>query len=203
MDASKEEKDLSPEHSDSSEEWMVAAADMDASKEEEASLSEHCNSSEEWMVAAAESASNIHGTRAEDVVATTSGISIPTESEPKLQILDTVSKPRQGGAKMAKSGRPKPFFYKDTLEDSGKSDADSESSEPVVKIYPANSDVLTCRPRSSSSESSFDGTDVRVVAPRGKSSDEDRYMSDPDYFWEADEEEVALEDLRSRYESDR
>ena len=202
MDASKEEKDLSPEHSDSSEEWMVAAADMDASKEEEASLSEHSNSSEEWMVAAAESESNIHGTRAEDVVATTSGISIPTESEPKLQISDTVSKPRQGGAKMGKSGRPKPFFYKDTLADSGDSDADSESSEPDVKIYPANSSVLTCRPGTSSGES-FDGRDDQVVAPVGKSTDEDRYMSDPDYFWEADEEELVMEDLRSRYESDR
>lgn len=179
---------------------------MEASREGKALSSQHSNSSEEWMLEAAESASQkgvetqvtSHGAKA---VATTSGVSKPMDIVAKPRVSDTVTtEARQG---KPKSGRPKPFFYKDTLEDSGKSDADSESSEPVVKIYPANSDVLTCRPRSSSSESSFDGTDVRVVAPRGKSSDEDRYMSDPDYFWEADEEEVALEDLRSRYESDR
>ena len=177
---------------------------MEASKEGKALSSQHSNSSEEWMLEAAESASQkgvetqvtSHGAKA---VATTSGVSKPMAIVAKPRVSDTVTT----GQGKPKSGRPKPFFYKDTLEDSGKSDADSESSEPVVKIYPANSDVLTCVPRSSSSESSFDGRELRVVAPRGKSSDEDRYMSDPEYFWEPDEEEVALAALRSRYESDR
>ena len=182
---------------------------MEARKEGKALSSQHSNSSEEWMVEAAESASQkgvetqatSQGSKA---VATSLGVSAPMDIVPKPPpISDTVTtEPTQGGSKMPKSGRPKPFL----LEDSGgKSEADSESSEPDVKIYPANSHVLTCRPWSSSSESSLDGRDVRVVASRGrgKSSDEDRYMSDPEYFWEADEEEVTLADLRSRYESDR
>ena len=178
---------------------------MEASREGKALSSQHSNSSEEWMLEAAESASQkgvetqvtSHGAKA---VATTSGVSKPMDIVAKPRVSDTVTtEPRQG---KPKSGRPKPFFYKDTLEDSDDSNADSESSEPDVKIYPANSNVLTCRPGTSSGES-FDGRDDQVVAPVGKSTDEDRYMSDPDYFWEADEEELVMEDLRSRYESDR
>ena len=70
----------------------------------------------------------------------------------------------------------------DDVDSAGEPSSSYENDEPIVKVYPANSEqIITQSPTSSEWER------------------EERDFP----FWEQDEEELLLADLRSRFESDR
>jgi hypothetical protein len=109
--------------------------------------------------------------------------------------------------------KSKAFFYKDTVEHSS-SGGESDSSCPKVKDYPVGRDQFTRRsPTSKELEEAWQGSrkeEAAIAAATGQSDANRResWSSSPElssdhYFWEPDEEDLVLEDLRSRFESDR
>ena len=131
------------------------------------------------------------------------------------------------GSKKQKLSKKKASFYRDTLEDSDDSGDWSESSEPMVKDYPVNCEQFTRRsPTLSEVAELEEEVKASTRAPETTASKESEHAaekpkptaaknSEPDLLWEADaeelrlveldpeEEEVFIQGLRSRFESDR
>ena len=115
-----------------------------------------------------------------------------------------------GQRKRCRRHKSKPFSYKDTVERSS-SGGESDSSCPKVKDYPVGRDQFTRRsPTSKELEEARQGS-RKEEAATGQSDANHREswnsssseLSSDHYFWEPDEEDLVLEDLRSRFESDR
>lgn len=107
--------------------------------------------------------------------------------------------------------KSKAFFYKDTVEHSS-SGGESDSSCPKVTDYPVGRDQFTRRsPTSKELEEAWQGSRKEEAATceaaaTGQSDanwSSSSELSEDHYFWEPDEEDLVLEDLRSRFESDR
>ena len=115
--------------------------------------------------------------------------------------------------------KSKAFFYKDTVEHSSSSGGESDSSCPKVKDYPVGRDQFTRRsPTSKELEEAWQGEigkeeaaicDAAAATGQCDANRRESWNSsssepwEGQYFWEPDEEDLVLEDLRSRFESDR
>ena len=156
------------------------------------------------------------------------GLENQRSSQMDPSISGAVGSDHQGeGSKKQKLCKKKALFYRDTLEDSDDSGDGSESSEPMVKDYPVNCEQFTTRsPTLSEVAEVEEEVKASTRAPETAASKESEQAAEkpkptaaknlePDLLWEAEEEELRLheldpeeeevfiQDLRSRFESDR
>ena len=152
----------------------------------------------------------------------------PSQMDPSISCALGSDHQAEGSKKQKLSKKKKALLYQGTLEESDDSSDWSESSEPIVKDYPVNCDQFTARsPTLSEVAELEEEVKASTRAPETTASKESEHAaekpkptaakkSEPDLLWEADaeelrlveldpeeEEEVFIQGLRSRFESDR